>query len=89
MDGTCEQFFSRFLFSAAANFQKREYAEHEDRHSHIATVTMLSRGLRLGDRQRTIEMFPIGRAPTPEKAHFAFGAQRERKILQCCRLINS
>src|SRR5947209_16390772 len=31
LDGTCEQFFCRFLFSAAADFQKREYAEHQDR----------------------------------------------------------
>jgi hypothetical protein len=36
LDGTCEQLFSRFLFLAAVNFQKREYAEHEDRQSHNA-----------------------------------------------------
>jgi hypothetical protein len=42
----------------------------------IATATMLSRGLRLGVRQRTIKMFRSGKAPKPEKARFAFGAQQ-------------
>ena len=36
LDGTCEQFFSRLLLPAAANFQKREYAEHQDHCGHNA-----------------------------------------------------
>jgi hypothetical protein len=34
MDGACQQFFSRLLFPTAANFQKREYAEHNYHRSH-------------------------------------------------------
>jgi hypothetical protein len=43
----------------------------------IARATMLSRGLRLGGRQRTIKMFPRWQSAQPEKARFAFGAPRE------------
>jgi hypothetical protein len=44
----------------------------------ITTATMLNRVLRLR----------IGRAPKPEKARFAFGAQLEGKSYSACRLIN-
>jgi hypothetical protein len=30
LNGTCEQLFSRLLFPATANFQKREYEERTD-----------------------------------------------------------
>ena len=80
LDGTCDQFLSRGLFRAAANFQKREYAEHEDHRSHNAEQV-----LRLGVSQGSAERFRIGRAPEPEKAPFAplapngNGVQREGK----------
>jgi hypothetical protein len=45
----------------------------------IARATMLSRGLRLGGLQRTIKMFPRWQSAQPEKARFAFGAQREEE----------
>jgi hypothetical protein len=45
----------------------------------IATATMLSTVLRLGVSQGTARRFRIGRAYKPEKARFAFGAQREGK----------
>jgi hypothetical protein len=43
LDGTCEQFFCRFLFSAAADFQKREYAEHQDHCGHNAEQSPTAR----------------------------------------------
>ena len=55
----------------------------------IATATMLSRGLRLGVRQRTIKMFRSGKAPKPEEGAFRLWRPTGREILQCCRLINS
>jgi len=33
LDGTCEQFFSRYLFLSADGFDNREYAEHQDHRS--------------------------------------------------------
>jgi hypothetical protein len=42
-------------------------------------ATMLSTVVRLGVSQGTTKRFRIGRAPKPEKARFAFGAQREEK----------
>ena len=83
MNGTCEQLFSRLLFPATANFQKREYAKTK-----IATATMLSTVLELGVSQGAAKKFRIGRAHKPEKARFTFGAQREGN-LTALRLINS
>jgi hypothetical protein len=45
----------------------------------ISTATILNRVLRLGVSQGTEKRFRIGTAPKPEKARFAFGAQREGK----------
>jgi hypothetical protein len=36
LDGACHQFLSRSLFRAAADFQKRDYTEHQDRRSNNA-----------------------------------------------------
>jgi hypothetical protein len=54
----------------------------------IATATMLSTVLELGVSQGATKKFRIGRAHKPEKARFAFGAQREGN-LTALRLINS
>ena len=90
LDGTCDQFLSRGLFRAAANFQKREYAEHEDHRSHNAEQSPTARS-QPGHR-REVSHWQSTRAR--EGAFRAFGAQREwrptgREILQRCRLINS
>ena len=77
LDGTCEQFFSRFLFLAAINFQKREYAEHEDRHSHNAEQRPAARSLATHHKDAR-----IGRAPKREEARCAFRRQMGREILQ-------
>jgi hypothetical protein len=68
LDGTCEQLLTRLLFPAAANFQKGECAENEDRHSHKAEHRSQP-----GHRKDVShwQSTPTG------KAHFAFGAQRE------------
>jgi hypothetical protein len=54
----------------------------------IATATMLSTVLELGVSQRATKKFHIGRAHKPEKARFAFVAQREGN-LTALRLIIS
>jgi hypothetical protein len=72
LDGAYQQFFSRLLFPAAANFQKREYAEHEDPHSHNAEQRPTARS-RPGYRKEGSHW------QVPKKVRFAFGAQREGK----------
>ena len=74
LDGTCEQFFCRFLFSAAADFQKREYAEHQDHCGHNAEQSPTARS-QPGHRKEVSHWW----STQPEKARFAFGAQREGK----------
>ncbi len=72
MDGTCEQFFSPLLFRAAANFQKREYAKHEDHYSHNAEQSPMARSQ--PEHRKEVSHW---QSAQPEKARFAFGAHRK------------
>ena len=83
MDGACQQFFSRLLFPAAANFQKREYAEHNYHRSHNTEQRPTARS-QPGHRKEISHW----QTPKPEKGRFSFGAQREGN-LTVLRLINS